>query len=113
MAANKVRVTEVLGMGNSLGEMDPKVGMETHKGPILTIASGSYTVSVGVGSGDTPQNFYTKDLFVTHTEATGNWSFPSGDGALVFGHSDSLFVGGDITNLAYVNGRGEAVTFTL
>jgi hypothetical protein len=86
MAANKVRVSKLLGASAGMGLMDPKVGMVTDHGPILTLASGNHTVTVGLGTGDKPGAFYPWQLTVTHAHATGVHAFPTGDGSVLFGH---------------------------
>ena len=70
-----------------MGLCDPKVGLTTNRGPILSLDSGNYQVVVGVGTGGTPQRFYPHDLSVTHTRATGvgdSWSpaYPTGVGCV-------------------------------
>jgi hypothetical protein len=82
----KVNVVALFGAGAQLGLMDPKVGMVTDQGTITVLDSGNFLVTVsGLNVGD-PTRFYPSQLFVTRTEATGHWSFPTGDGSLSYAH---------------------------
>jgi len=103
---NKVRVTKLYGDGSAvIGVMDPRPNMRTlglsgskfinEVGRILSVQSGNYTCRVGMGSGDTPVTFYPYQLFVSLDEASGNFSWPTGDGSLVFGHNHGLTSAGN------------------
>lgn len=83
---NKIRVVRLLGGSDALGYMDPKVGMTTNRGPILSVGSQGL-ISIGQGSGDKPMDFYPHDVLITETNATTGFSWPSGDGSFKFGHA--------------------------
>lgn len=87
MSANKVRVTTLLGSTGVVGWINPKLTMETDKGPILALGDGNHQVTVGVGTGDTPQQFYPWQLRITQAHATGDHAWPTGDGGYKFGRS--------------------------
>jgi hypothetical protein len=86
-STNKVRVTKNTSVSHPLGLIDPRPNMVTDKGTIISCDSGNFTVVVGRGSGDFHQRFHPHDLFVTLAQATGTWSYPSGDGSVVFGRA--------------------------
>ncbi len=93
-AENKVRVTKLLGSDAYVGLVDPKIGMTTNHGPILSLDSGNFQIVVGVGTGDTPRKFYPHDLNVTFVRATGvgdAWSsaYPTGVGCTSFTRSNA------------------------
>ena len=89
---NKVRVRKLLKTDAVVGLMDPQVGMITDYGKILSLDSGNYQVTVGVGqgalagNGTVQQKFYPHQLSITYTAATGSYSFPSSNGSVQFGH---------------------------
>jgi hypothetical protein len=91
---NKVRVTKLFGKSAPMGVIDPKVNMRTDMGPILALDSGNYTVVVGRGSGSFQQRFYPHQLLISEAEATGVWSWPTGDGSVKFGHSAGINANG-------------------
>lgn len=84
---NKIHVTSLLGAGSHLGQMDPKIGMITDHGTILSIPTGTGTVILGVGTGSVNQAFYPHELYVSLTNATTGFAWPSGDGSVLFGHN--------------------------
>lgn len=90
-AEAKIPVVTTLGDGDSHGRIDPKVGMVVDKGTITAVGTEFVTVS-GQGVG-TPSQFYPGELFITVTEAQNGFSWPSGDGSIVFGHR-ALFASG-------------------
>lgn len=81
---SKVRVTRLFGGGAAVGAMDPKVGMVTDQGTVLEVSDHVSVSGTDVG---VPRDFYAHQLFVSQAEATGSWSYPSGDGAVVFGRA--------------------------
>jgi hypothetical protein len=92
LSDGKVRVTALFGAGASRGWMDPKLNMVTNKGTICTITGegpgGSGASIIGVsGNGVGRLTYvYPYQLEVQMSEATGNWSYPTGDGSVQFGH---------------------------
>lgn len=112
---NKVRVSYAPGGDNSLGGMDPRPGMMTHLGEIASISSDGTTVELKAGSGDTRRTAYPHELFVNYHHATGQFSWPSGDGSMTFGHSGGVYTGGMPTALgsgmAFWTGAGVVYTF--
>lgn len=114
VSENKVRVTNLMGGGGFIGWMDPKVNMNTNFGKILGLDSGNFQVTVGLGTGDYPGKFYPHQLYVTQLEATGNWSYPTGDGAHQFGHHDVFPNGvqqGLGSGMAFEKADGSIFTF--
>ncbi len=84
---NKIRVTRLLGGSDALGYMDPKVGMVTNVGAVRSLVSGGSLIRCARGSGAVEADFYPHDVFITETNATDGFSWPSGDGSVKFGHS--------------------------
>lgn len=113
MALGKVRVTKFYGGADTMGVMDPKVGMQTDQGKIITLNDSTVTAS-----GDTVRIFsdhYAEHLLVLESEALDNWSWPTGDGSVVFGRSVSWPDGvPDVaeSGMAYATGHGAPVLFS-
>lgn len=91
-STSKIRVVKLLKSDAVVGVMDPQVGMVTNYGKILSMDSGNYQVTVGVGkfaaagSGTVKQKFYPHQLEITYAQATGSYGFPSSTGSVQFGH---------------------------
>lgn len=81
----KVRVVTAYG-SSALGEMDPKVNMVVDAGVITSVSLPNVEVS-GVTAGVTTTTYFPAQLNVLQSEASGAWSWPSGDGSVVFGHA--------------------------
>ena len=117
MTATKVNVTKFFGGGGALGQCDPKVGLVTDKGTILSLDSGNYTVVVGVGSGSVKQRFYPEFLYITYATATGSVAWPTGVGCVRFGHSQGIYANGapviSATGMVYMDGGGIPKSFSL
>ncbi len=98
-SSNKIRVSKLFKSDSIIGLMDPQVGMLTDYGKILSLDSGNYQVTVGVGalalagSGTVKQKFYPHDLKITYIAATGSYGFPSSTGSIQFGHGHSFPTG--------------------
>jgi hypothetical protein len=112
---NKLLVIQASGAydaGAALGEMDPKVGMKTTYGTILTIESGALHCNLGVGSGSAKRTFETYQLHLPLVEATGSWSWPTGDGSIVHHHTGvaTTFVGLG-SGCAFLPAGGAVFTF--
>lgn len=84
-AGPKVRVVTAYG-SSALGEMDPKVNMVVDAGTITSVSLPNVEVS-GVSAGVTTTTYFPAQLNILQSHASGVWSWPSGDGSLVFGHS--------------------------
>lgn len=87
MASTNVRVTKILGGGGAIGEMLPRPNMVTNQGTIVGLDSGNYLVSVSGANVRTLTKYYPDQLWVNYSHATGVWSWPTGDGSVVYGHS--------------------------
>lgn len=86
---NKVRVTRLFGAGATVGWIDPKVGMVTQQGTVTAIASSGQSILVSV-SGDgvgLVTQYYAHQLLVHQSQATGLFSYPTGDGSVAFGRN--------------------------
>jgi hypothetical protein len=107
---NKVRVTRSPGGNGFVGMMDPKVGMNTNQGKILALRTQNNQIVVGAGSGSVQRLIYPHQCYVTVATATGTYSYPSGDGSVVFGHK-SIFPNGITvvagTGVSYKGGDGK------
>lgn len=92
----KVKVTKFFGGGGALGEMEPRINMQTHLGKIVAIDSG-YPGMCHLSSGthyttdsSVYREEYTNKLFVLESHATGvapptGWSYPTGVGCTQYG----------------------------
>lgn len=112
-ARQKVQVVTQYGVG-SLGEMDPKLDMVTDRGTITAINSPNVTVS-GAYTYETTV-YYPGQLQVLEALASGTFSWPSGDGSLVYGHSDTFPDGPPLhmsrPTSVVMNGTGSPQVFT-
>jgi uncharacterized membrane protein YkgB len=104
-AERKIQVVANANAGDALGRMDPRVGLVTQYGTITAVGTEFVTVS-GQGVG-TPSVFYPGELFVTEAEATDGYSWPSGDGSIVFGHRAPFASGVPLA----ANSTGGVVTY--
>lgn len=91
-ADSKVKVSVIPGGAGALGEMNPVVGMVTDQGTIINIA-GLPVVSVSGAGVGLPRSVYAGELTVTQDVASGTFSWPSGDGSIVYGHG-AVFASG-------------------
>lgn len=109
----KVQVVTQFGVG-ILGEMDPKLNMVTSRGTITAIDLPLVTVS-GSTTYETT-DYWPGQLQVLESVAESPWSWPSGDGSVVYGHADTFPDGIPLRMSAPVavvmNGTGTAQTFT-
>ncbi len=115
LSENKVRVVKLFGASAGKGMMDPKVNMSTNQGTIVQVkSSGTFLVSVsgqGVGS---PRDFYAHQLFVSEDQATGVFSYPTGDGSVVFGRAQEWPSGvpvASVTGMFYATPDGVPFEF--
>lgn len=86
-AGQKVRVVTAYGLGG-LGEIDPKLNMVTNFGTITAIDLPTVTVS-GATTYETTK-YFPGQLQVLESVAEDPFSWPSGDGSLVYGHTDTF-----------------------
>ncbi len=88
---SKVRVSNVYGAG-AQGEINPSSGMSVRFGPYTgtVVATGQgpngAMLLVKRGTGNIEHLHYPKDLVITYDHATGLFSYPTGDGSVVWGH---------------------------
>jgi hypothetical protein len=91
-ADSKVKVIGSFGVGSAVGEMNAIVGMTTDQGTIVSVANLPIIEVSGTSVAmNTP--VYAGEVYITAAVASGTYSYPSGDGALVYGHS-SLWMSG-------------------
>lgn len=89
-AGQKVQVVSAYG-SSPLGEMDPKLDLVTDRGTITAINLPIVEVSGANVGAITP--YYPGTLQVLTSEATDGYSWPSGDGSIVYGHR-GIFMSG-------------------
>lgn len=82
-AGQKVQVVSAYG-SSPLGEMDPKLNLVTDRGTITAINLPVVEVSGAGVTAITP--YYPGTLQVLTSNATSGYSWPSGDGSIVYGH---------------------------
>lgn len=91
MSADKVRVTKLYGGSHPVGLIDPKVNMLVKQGSGFDryiTSVGDTTVGLAMTEGGTETGReYPFNLFITEAQATGTWSYPSGDGSIAFGRA--------------------------
>lgn len=103
MYGPRVKVVPDYGLG-ALGEMDPRPGMLSDLGTVISVDSAEGTVMVSganVGSADLLEA-HAGQLQVTSGEAYYDYSWPTGDNSLVYGHQD-------LTPIALASPRVSAV----
>lgn len=121
-AENKVRVTKLFGVSHPLGVIDPKVGMQVKHGVdtlyISALDSGNFQVSLSnLATGVAVRKAYPHDLMCHINVATGTYSYPTGDGAHAFGHSQGILAGGSPlipgSGAAYLGGDSVIHVFSM
>lgn len=95
----KINVVKTTGQSGALGVMDAKVNMVTNEG---TITATGDVIKVGSGTN------YAGLLFITEAQASGSWSWPSGDGSIKHGHGQAYTSGDNAgaNKLHYLKGDG-------
>lgn len=116
MNANKIRVFKGYSVTHPHGVIDPIVDMPVRHGiddlNIISVDSGNYTVNLGTGIGtDIIRKAYTADLMLTLDNATGTYSYPTGDGGYSYSHKQGAYSSGPVSaiNDSGVYSGGDAI----
>jgi hypothetical protein len=86
-ADNKVRVVRLYGAGNAIGAMNPRPNMDTQFGRIVALSSGNVVATVSGTNARTFRYHYPRELNVLLSVASGQFSWPSGDGSVRYGRN--------------------------
>jgi hypothetical protein len=122
MNANKVRVFKGYSVSHPHGVINPIAGMPVKHGIdslyVISLDSGNNTVNLGTGVGTAViRKAYTKDLMITLDNATGTYSYPTGDGSYSFSHKQGAYSNGPVSAVGnsgiYAGADGRNHTFSM
>lgn len=110
----KVKVARILNGSAAIGEIIPQIGMVTDYGTVVATGNLPY-VSVSGSNAGALFTMYAMDLTTTFASASGDYSWPTDNGSVVYGHQELWGEGVPLdTNISqgvFLDQRGVPVTF--